>query len=157
MLLLIYLSYVKLIKNDYGKQCACSNRCSSSGSMGGGGQGCAYRKQLGRDCRSIENFNFPFRPTKQQKKMSLTIKKNENPTEIFSKTPIENTPFLIIYNEEQKIAFGVFGKYKITKDFDNPEDVKNELSNMTWDKIITVMTLVTEMLRSQNESQNKSN
>ena len=83
--------------------------------------------------------------------MSLQVKKNENPTEIFSKIPIENTPFLIIYNEEQKIAFGVFGKYKITKDFENPEDVKNELTNMTWDKIITVMSLVYDMLESQNQ------
>lgn len=83
--------------------------------------------------------------------MSLTVKKNENPTEIFSKMPIENTPFLIIYNEEQKIAFGVFGQYKITKDFENPDDVRNELTNMTWDKIITVMSLVYQMLESQNQ------
>lgn len=83
--------------------------------------------------------------------MSLQVKKNENPTEIFSKMPIENTPFLIIYNEEQKIAFGVFGQYKITKDFDNTDDVRKELTNMTWDKIITVMSLVYEMLKSQNQ------
>ena len=82
--------------------------------------------------------------------MSLQVKKNPNPTEIFSKMPIENTPFMVIYNEEQKIAFGVFGKYKITKDFNKPDEVKDELTNMTWDKIITVMSLVYDMLKSQN-------
>jgi len=85
----------------------------------------------------------------------MEITKNENPTEIYSKTPVENTPFLIIYNEEQKIAFGVFGQYKITKDFNNPEEVKDELTNMTWDKIITVMSLVYEMLKSQSNTEKK--
>jgi hypothetical protein len=85
----------------------------------------------------------------------MEIKKNENPTEIFSKTPVENTPFLVIHNEEQKIAFGVFGQYRITKDFNNPEEVKDELTNMTWDKIITVMSLVYEMLKSQANTTEK--
>ena len=82
----------------------------------------------------------------------MIIKKHEKPEEIFSKEQIKDTPFLVIYNPDKKIAFGVFGQFKITKDFENPEDVKNELSNMTWDKIITVMTLVYEMLKSQSKS-----
>ena len=81
----------------------------------------------------------------------MEIEKNENPEELFSKTQIENTPFLIIHNKEKNIAFGVFGKYKITRDYNNPEEVKNELTDFTWDKIITVMTLVHEMLKNQNE------
>lgn len=82
----------------------------------------------------------------------MEIEKNENPEEIFSKTQIENTPFLIIHNKQQNIAFGVFGKYKITKDYNNPDDVKNELTEFTWDKIITVMTLIHEMLKNQHET-----
>ena len=72
------------------------------------------------------------------------------------KIQVDNTPFLIIYNKEQKIAFGVFGQYKITKDFDNPDDVRNELTNMTWNKIITVMSLVYEMLKSQKQPNTES-
>ena len=87
----------------------------------------------------------------------MKIKKNPEPEEIFSKEQIKDTPFLVIYNAEKKLAFGAFGQYKIAKDFENPDDVKNELTNMTWDKIITVMALVYEMLKSQHESQNKSN
>ena len=81
----------------------------------------------------------------------MEIKKNFQAEELFEKIQVDNTPFLIIYNKEQKIAFGVFGKYKITKDFDNTDDVRKELTNMTWDKIITVMSLVYEMLKSQNQ------
>ena len=80
----------------------------------------------------------------------MEIKKNNQAEELFEKIQVDNTPFLIIYNKEQKIAFGVFGKYNITKDFNNPDEVKDELSNMTWDKIITVISLVYEMLNSQN-------
>ena len=65
----------------------------------------------------------------------MEIKKNNQAEELFEKIQVDNTPFLIIYNKEQKIAFGVFGQYKITKDFDNPDDVRNELTNMTWNKI----------------------
>ena len=86
----------------------------------------------------------------------MKIKRNENPKEIFTKEQIKDTPFLVIYNPDKKLAFGVFGQYRITKDFENPEDVKNELTNMTQDKIITVMTLVYEMLKSQNESLTKT-
>ena len=81
----------------------------------------------------------------------MEIKRNENPEEIFSKEQIKDTPFLVIYNAEKKLAFGVFGQYKITKDFDNTDDVRKELTNMTWNKIITVMSLVYEMLKSQNQ------
>ena len=81
----------------------------------------------------------------------MEIKKNNQAEELFEKIQVDNTPFLIIYNKEQKIAFGVFGQYKITKDFDNTDDVRKELTNMTWDKIITVMSLVYEMLKSQNQ------
>lgn len=86
----------------------------------------------------------------------MEIKRNENPEEIFTKEQIKDTPFLVIYNPDKNLAFGVFGQYRITKDFQNPEDVKNELTNMTWDKIITVMSLVYEMLKSQEKSQYKS-
>lgn len=86
----------------------------------------------------------------------MEIRRNQNPEEIFSKEQIKDTPFLVIYNPDKKLAFGVFGQYRITKDFENPEDVKNELTNMTWDKIITVMSLVYEMLKSQEKSQSKS-
>ena len=86
----------------------------------------------------------------------MEIKRNENPEEIFTKEQIKDTPFLVIYNPDKKLAFGVFGQYRITKDFENPEEVKNELTNMTWDKIITVMSLVYEMLKSQEKSLTKT-
>lgn len=79
----------------------------------------------------------------------MEIKKNNEPEEIYTKTLLENTPFLIIHNPEKKIAFGVFGQYKITKDFDNPDDVKNELLNITWENIINVMACIYEMLKYQ--------
>lgn len=86
----------------------------------------------------------------------MEIKRNENPQEIFTKEQIKDTPFLVIYNPDKKLAFGVFGQYRITKDFENPEEVKNELTIMTWDKIITVMSLVYEMLKSQEKTQTKT-
>lgn len=86
----------------------------------------------------------------------MEIKRNKNPQEIFTKEQIKDTPFLVIYNPDKKLAFGVFGQYRITKDFENPEEVKNELTIMTWDKIITVMSLVYEMLKSQEKTQTKT-
>lgn len=86
----------------------------------------------------------------------MEIVKNENATELFTKTQIENTPFLIIHNKEKNIAFGVFGKYKITRDYNNPDEVKNELTEFTWDKIITIMSLVYDLLKNQEIETHKS-
>lgn len=86
----------------------------------------------------------------------MEIVKNENATELFTKTQIENTPFLIIHNKEKNIAFGVFGRYKITRDYNKPEEVESELTKFTWDKIITVMTLVHEMLKNESIEENKN-
>lgn len=87
----------------------------------------------------------------------MEIVKNSKPEELFTKTQIENSPFMIIHNKEKNIAFGVFGKYKITRDYNNPDEVKNELTEFTWDKIITVMSLVYELLKNQEIESNKSN
>lgn len=86
----------------------------------------------------------------------MEIVKNAKPEELFTKTQIENSPFMIIHNKEKNIAFGVFGKYKITRDYTKPEQVEDELTKFTWDKIITVMTLVHEMLKNQTIEQHKN-
>lgn len=82
----------------------------------------------------------------------MEIVKNEQPTEIFKKIPIEDTPFLIIWDEENKRAFGTFGQYRITEEHDNPEAVKEELTKITWDKLVTVIALINEMFKNQTNT-----
>lgn len=87
----------------------------------------------------------------------MEIIKNSNPEELFTHKQIPDTPFIIVHNKEKNIAFGAFGKYKITRDYNNPDEVENELTKFTWDKIITVMSLVYELLKNQTIEQHKNN
>lgn len=73
-----------------------------------------------------------------------TININSN-YELFSNTIVENTPFNIITDNEDKLHFGVMGKHRITEKSENYEQIEKELKEITWDKIIQVIGIMTNM------------
>lgn len=79
----------------------------------------------------------------------MEIVKNEQPTELLKRIPVDETPFLVIWDDVNKKAFGTFGKYKITEEKDNVEKVIEELQKVTWDKLITIIALVYDMMKSE--------
>ena len=67
--------------------------------------------------------------------------------ELVKRDEIDNTPFVIITT--RGVSFGAFGRYKITDDYLNPEQVRTELNKITWNRIIQIMTIVHQMLNNQ--------
>lgn len=68
--------------------------------------------------------------------------------ELIKREDVENTPFQVI--TIGKDSFGTFGKYKITEDYENPLQVHAELKKMDWNRVIQIMVLVIDMLRTKN-------
>ncbi len=81
--------------------------------------------------------------TKEANSIELNSKMNndEPNSELIVREPIENSPFTIIGIENQ--WFGSMGKYRITEPMDTKEEVKEEVSKITWDRIVQVILIVT--------------
>lgn len=71
---------------------------------------------------------------------------NSKTEELIQRREMENTPFTIITLTEKHASFGTFGKYKITEDYETPEQVEAELKKMTWNRIVQIMSLVQTIL-----------
>ena len=79
------------------------------------------------------------------KKSQLNVKEANNTdsnSEIIKRKDIKNSPFIIITVE--KGSFGTMGKYRITEIYETPEEVEEELKEITWNRIIQVIQLLTE-------------
>lgn len=70
--------------------------------------------------------------------------KDTNNTEcLIERINIEDTPFTIIKTD--KGSFGTLGKYRITET-GTEEEIRKELITITWNRIVQVLTLITEEL-----------
>lgn len=67
-------------------------------------------------------------------------------TELIIRTEIEETPFTIVNITEDKTFFGAIGMYKITNDYETAEEVKKELSEINWNRIIQVVGILIEQM-----------
>lgn len=74
--------------------------------------------------------------------------KKQKASELIKRTEIENTPFTVVTIKEE--SFGSMGKYRITEIYKTEDEVKKELENITWNRIVQVMLLITESLK-ENE------
>ena len=66
--------------------------------------------------------------------------------ELVTRHEIDKTPFTVIGIKEG--FFGTMGKYRITEIQEKRQDVIDELSQITWDRIVQVMLLLVEEQRS---------
>lgn len=80
--------------------------------------------------------------------MTLTLKKkDERSKQLFTRTDVKDTPFQIITRDN--ISFGVFGKYKITNDYESINACEKELKEITWNRIVQVFSLINEMMKTE--------
>ncbi len=63
-------------------------------------------------------------------------------TELVNREDVVNSPFSVVTTEEG--SFGVLGKWRITEVHANKEIVHEELSVVTWNRIMQVISLVLE-------------
>lgn len=79
----------------------------------------------------------------------ITLKKgdkNEEAEELIKRTEVENSPFEIIQVEDR--VFGIMGKYRVTEPYEDTEEnllkVKDELHEITWNRLIQVVAIMLE-------------
>lgn len=87
-----------------------------------------------------------------------TTEKDQQNEELFSKKDIENSPFTLIHDNEQKHCFAVMGDARLTEFFPWIESkVKaehkciNEVSKITWNRIIQVTLVLLDKTRQMEE------
>ena len=61
---------------------------------------------------------------------------------------IKNTPFTIV--KEDKNYFGIIGNHRITESYNNKEELKKDLTEITWDRIVQVVWAIAEKYKNIN-------
>jgi len=67
--------------------------------------------------------------------------------------PIKNSPFTVITVENEH--FGVMGEYRMTEGYKTRGECEDELKKMTWNRIIQVMFVLSE-IREKDKEFNKN-
>jgi len=80
------------------------------------------------------------------------LKNSEKSKELIIREEIKNTPFMLINDTEKNIYFGTFGNYKITEDYLTKEHVIEKLTNITYENIITLCTIICDVINKQNNN-----
>jgi len=69
--------------------------------------------------------------------------------ELIEREEIENSPFTIITVEGK--SFGVMGKYRLTEEGKDKDEVRKELEEITWNRIIQVMMILDQINGEQEK------
>ena len=81
--------------------------------------------------------------------MELTNEKTQESKgeELVQRENVKDSPFVIITTEDG--SFGSMGKWRITEIRKTKNEVLQELTKITWDRIIQVVMLLTEVNKEQ--------
>ncbi len=77
------------------------------------------------------------------KKMNSTKSNSKKNKELIKTELIKESPFTIVTTKG--ISFGCMGRHKITPDMATKEDVREELKNMSRNRIVQVILLLIEI------------
>lgn len=72
--------------------------------------------------------------------------------ELIHREDVENTPFTIMQIEDD--YFATMGKYRLTELHKDKEKLKKELTKITWNRIVQVVSV---MIQHENEIKNLTN
>jgi hypothetical protein len=64
-------------------------------------------------------------------------------------TNIENSPFTIVRQENK--YYGVIGNHRLTEEYSNLEELREDLLKITWDRLTQVIWAVVEKFKVDNE------
>lgn len=84
------------------------------------------------------------------KNLTVEHKKGE---ELITRTDIKDSPFMVVSIPEKNHHFGVLGKFRITEFYDDKQLCVNELSKVTWNRIVQVFSL---LMDTYHENENKT-
>ncbi len=85
-----------------------------------------------------------------QTSTDTTDKQNLNSEQELEFTNIENTPFTIV--RQKKEYYGLIGNNRITESFDTFEECKENVTEISWDRLVQVMwTIANKFNIKENE------
>ena len=64
-------------------------------------------------------------------------------------TNIEDSPFTIVRQDDK--YYGVIGNHRLTDSYDNLEDLKEDLLEISWNRLTQVIWAVVEKFKINNE------
>lgn len=88
---------------------------------------------------------------KQQEEL-LGTTDNKKSGEIVSYEKLENTPFTLV--EVETGVFGAIGLNRVTEIRDTKEEVRDELMEITWDRITQVIWIIAEKINKVKNVEN---
>lgn len=75
---------------------------------------------------------------------------NTETEELIERTEVKDTPFTIIRIKAKNESFATLGEYRITEVYEHNKDLEEELKTITWNRIIQVIMILTEKLKTEN-------
>ena len=81
---------------------------------------------------------------KEKKTVKHDFTKNEENEKMIERTELENSPFIVVTTEEG--SFGTLGKYRLTEVYKDKQKCIDEMHDITWNRIIQVVSLVNQIL-----------
>ncbi len=90
---------------------------------------------------------------KQPTNVKEEVKENYSSKELVKRQKVENSPFEIITINGE--SFGTMGEYRLTEKGNSIEEVKKELEEITWNRIIQIVMILEEIREKVNKTNKK--
>lgn len=82
------------------------------------------------------------------KELQQNVEEADKNGSLIERESIENSPFTVISIEGYH--FGVMGDYRLTEKSNNKEEIIEELSKITWNRIIQIVMILDEVKNKLN-------
>lgn len=83
------------------------------------------------------------------KTKQLPVTDNVPGEELIKKHEIEDTPFMVVTTEEG--SFATLGKYRLTPVYPTKQEAIDDVSKVTWNRILQIISLVNEILKTDTK------
>jgi hypothetical protein len=74
----------------------------------------------------------------------------ENVAELFTRTPIKDSPFMLVCTDDG--YFVCLGLYRLSELYENKQDALDFINDMTWNNIINVAMVISEIMKNKTLS-----
>lgn len=85
--------------------------------------------------------------TFEENAIELELDKEATP---LTRHDVDDSPFVVIGNDENGWV-GTMGKYRITEEFTSVDECKEDLKEITWNRIVQVLVLINQINEVKDE------
>nr|WAE43662.1 MAG: hypothetical protein [Microviridae sp.] len=78
-------------------------------------------------------------------------------TELFERTVIEGTPFVIIHDKQNKVYFAVIGQNRVTELKETEQEVREDIGGTNWGMMINIIAIICKKMISELQTEQQAN